>query len=296
MPIIATERLTKRYEATVALDGLDLELREGGMVGFIGPNGSGKTTTMRLLLGLLRPTAGTATIFGRDCWSESARIAEDLGYLPGDLRLYGTMNGRQLLRIFGLIRRKDLAGPGRRLAEAFDLDLELRVSAMSRGTRQKLGVVLAVAHEPRLLILDEPTNGLDPVMQDVLKDHLRGMARRGHTIFFSSHSLSDVEKLCDRVIIMRRGRVAIDTTLDDLRARARREVRIWWRRGQEAIPEEPPPGLEVVERSAGRWLCRLGGPVEPLLAWLVTGAKAPIDDVTIAPPDLENLFQEYYRE
>ena len=296
MPIIATERLTKRYEATVALDGLDLELGEGGMVGFIGPNGSGKTTTIRLLLGLLRPTAGTARIFGRNCWSESARIAEDVGYLPGDLRLYGTMNGRQLLRIFGLVRRKDLTGPGRQLAEAFDLDLELRVSAMSRGTRQKLGVVLAVAHEPRLLILDEPTNGLDPVMQDVLKDYLRGMARRGHTIFFSSHSLSDVEKLCDRVIIMRRGRVVIDTTLDDLRARARREVRIWWRRGQEAAPEGPPPGLEVVERSAGRWVCRLSRPVEPLLAWLVTGAKAPIDDVTIAPPDLENIFQEYYRE
>jgi ABC-2 type transport system ATP-binding protein len=298
MMILATEGLTKRYGSTLALEGLDLALEEGGMFGFLGPNGSGKTTTIRLLLGFLRPTSGSARLFGLDAWTESARAKRQVGYLPGDLRLYPTMNGRDAVRIFGRARGLDLVSAGSALAERFDLDLAVRASDMSRGMRQKLGLILALAHDPRLLILDEPTSALDPIMQDRLKDHLREVAARGRTIFFSSHSLSEVEQLCDRVAILRRGQLVVDTTVDALRARARRDVVIRWSpvAATTAPPAEAPAGLEIVERAPDRWRCRWGGPVRPLVDWIAARPRTAVEDATISPPDLETLFREYYRE
>ncbi len=275
---------------------MNLALPEGGIFGFLGPNGAGKTTMIRLLLGLLRPTSGRASIFGRDCWSQSARIKQDVGYIPGDLRLYSNLSGRGILSIFGRVRGRNLGVRAGQLAERFDLDLALRAGEMSKGTRQKLGLVLALAHEPRLVILDEPTSGLDPLMQDLLKRHLRDMAAEGHTIFFSSHSLGEVEQLCDRVAILRRGRVVADTSLDELRARARREVRICWQTDEAPLPEAWPDALQIVDRTNGEWLGRWSGPVEPLVHWIASPSTPPIDDLSISPPDLETLFQEYYRE
>jgi ABC-2 type transport system ATP-binding protein len=298
MAILATEGLTKRYGSTLALEGLDLALEEGGLFGFLGPNGSGKTTTIRLLLGFLCPSAGRARLFGLDAWRESARAKREVGYLPGDLRLYPAMDGRGVLRIFGRARGVDLLPAAGALAERFDLDLAARASDMSRGMRQKLGLILALAHDPRLLILDEPTSALDPIMQERLKEHLRELAARGRTVFFSSHSLSEVEQLCDRVAILRRGRLVVDTTVDALRARARREVIIRWSpaaSGGTAAPE-PPAGLEVVERSVDCWRCRWGGPVRPLVDWIAARRPTAVEDVTISPPDLETLFREYYGE
>jgi ABC-2 type transport system ATP-binding protein len=298
MAILATEGLTKRYGSTLALEGLDLSLEEGGVFGFLGPNGSGKTTTIRLLLGFLCPSAGSARLFGLDAWKESARAKREVGYLPGDLRLYPAMNGRQAVRIFGRARGIDLLPAASALAERFDLALAVRATDMSRGMRQKLGLILALAHEPRLLILDEPTSALDPVMQDCLKGYLRELAARGRTIFFSSHSLSEVEQLCDRVAILRRGRLVVDTTVGALRARARREVIIRWSPGAGggAPPPELPAGLEIVERAADCWRCRWGGPVRPLVDWIAARPGTAVEDATISPPDLETLFREYYRE
>lgn len=293
MPLLTTHALCKRYGETPALVDLNLELGEGGIFGFLGPNGAGKTTTIRLLLGLLHPTSGTARIFGRDAWRESAWIKRETGYLPGDVRLYPNWNGRKLLKIFGRIRGRDLARSGEALAEVFELNLGLRAGEMSRGTRQKLGLVLALAHEPRLVILDEPTSGLDPIMQDRLKRHLRALAGRGHTVFFSSHTLSEVEQLCDRVAILRRGRMVVDTTLEELRARSAREVILRWS-GAEPDPGRRPAGLEIIARGEGKWTCRWRGEVGPLLSWLGAGGAPGLEDVTIAPPDLENLFHEYY--
>jgi ABC-2 type transport system ATP-binding protein len=298
MAILATNGLTKRYGGTLALEGLDLALEEGGLFGFLGPNGSGKTTTIRLLLGFLRPTSGSARLFGLDAWKESARAKREVGYLPGDLRLYPSMNGREAVGIFGRARGLDLLPAGDALAERFDLDLAVRASDMSRGMRQKLGLILALAHGPRLLILDEPTAALDPIMQDRLKDHLRDLAAGGRTIFFSSHSLSEVEQLCDRVAILRRGRLVVDTTVEALRARARRDVIIRWSPAAAggAPPAEAPAGLEIVERSADCWRCRWGGPVRPLVDWIAARPPTAVEDATISPPDLETLFREYYRE
>jgi len=292
MHIISTAALTRRYGRRIAIYQVDLDVPEGSLFGFLGPNGAGKTTTIRILLGLLRASAGKASVLGRDCWREASRIKADLGYLPGDLRLYPWLSGTEALRLFGAIRRRDLLREGRELAERFGLDLTIRVRSMSRGMRQKLGLVLALAHRPRVLILDEPTNSLDPLMQDQLKVHLRTLAQAGHTVFFSSHTLSEVEQLCDRLAILREGRVVLQETLQSLRDRSRRDVAIEWS-DPAAAGQVAPAFLRLLQRDARSWACVLAGPVPELLRW---AAGQPIEDLCIGRPDLDALFRRYYHE
>ncbi|MCA9291777.1 MAG: ABC transporter ATP-binding protein [Phycisphaerales bacterium] len=291
MSIISARQLTRGYGRRRGISAIDLDVPEGAIFGFLGPNGAGKTTAIRVLLGFLRPRAGQATIFGRDCWRESHHIKRDAGYLPGDLRLYPWMTGRSALRIVGGVRGTDLTAPGRDLADRFRLDLDVRVRRMSRGMRQKLGLILTLAHGPRLLVLDEPTSGLDPLMQITLADELRDRAARGTTIFFSSHTLSEVNDLCDRVAIIRDGTIVADEPLATLRRRARRTVRITFANG--AAPDDlRPPGFLTVRRRDGCvWTCVMDGVAAPLLAWL---AAHPVHDLAIGPPDLETLFRTYY--
>ena len=292
MSIVEIEGLRKYYGRRVGVEDLSLALEEGSVCGFLGPNGVGKTTTIRVLLGFLRPTRGRARIFGLDCWRDGARIREDVGYLPGDLRLHSWLTARRALALFGRIRKRDLAANGIELAEDFGLDLDVCVSKMSRGMRQKLGIILALAPAPRLLILDEPTSSLDPVVQEKLKDRLFALASRGHTVFFSSHTLSEVEQLCERVVILRAGRVVADASIQDLQARARREVTLRWReQGEQGV--QPPPCLELLERKGQVWRANLRGSIEELLRWL---AAQPLEDVVIGQPDLGTLFQQYYEE
>jgi ABC-2 type transport system ATP-binding protein len=244
-----------------------------------------------VLLGFLRPTAGSARIFGLDCWRESWRAKAEIGYVPGDLRLYAWMNGAEALRMFGSIRRRDMLVFGRQLAEQFDLDLNVPVRSMSRGMRQKLGLILVLAHKPRLLVLDEPTSSLDPLMQAQLHQHLRSLAAAGHTVFFSSHTLSEVEQLCDRVAIIREGVMVANATLEELRVQTGHVVSIRWKDEQAASHTEPPAFLDVQERERLNWTGILQGPVHDLVAWL---SAHPIDDLTITRPDLEMLFRRYY--
>jgi ABC-2 type transport system ATP-binding protein len=246
---------------------------------------------IRVLLGFLRPSGGRASVFGLDCWRDSHRLKTDVGYLPGDLRLYSSMTGETHLRICGAIRGSEMLAPGTALAERFALDLRVPVRKMSRGMRQKLGLVLALAHRPRLLILDEPTASLDPLMRDALIRHLKQMASEGHTVFFSSHTLSEVERLCDRVAIVREGRLVADRSLDALRAEARRQVTILW--DAEAGPAgiDAPPFLAVDERRGRLWLGSLKGPVPQFIRW---AHDQPIEDLTIGHPDLDSLFRRYY--
>jgi ABC-2 type transport system ATP-binding protein len=289
MDLIATNALTRTYGSRRGIENVDLRVAEGQIFGFLGPNGSGKTTAIRVMLGFLAPTSGDARIFGLDCWRDARRIKREVGYAPGDLRLYSWMNGETGLRIISGIRGQDLTVRGSDLADLFDLDMKVKVRKMSRGMRQKLGLILALAHRPRLLILDEPSSALDPLMQAVLHRHLRDLARDGHTVFFSSHTLSEVEQLCDRVAIVSQGRIIVDETLDALRARTGHQVTIRW----EASAAEPdvPPFLEIVEREPTRWTCMLDGDFAPLLAWL---AGRPVADLVIGRPDLEVLFRRYY--
>jgi ABC-2 type transport system ATP-binding protein len=291
LSVIHTRQLTKRYGRRIGIERLDLSVPEGTLFGFLGPNGSGKTTTIRVLLGLLRPSEGAAHVFGRDCWRHSHRVKADLGYVPGDLRLYHWLTCATALRILGSLRGRDLMAAGRKLAEDFGLDPICPVRRMSRGMRQKLGLIMALVHRPRLLVLDEPTTSLDPIMQEKLYDHLRALAAEGHTVFFSSHTLSEVEELCDRVVILREGRLVADETLEALRARAKRVVSIRWQENAKPGDITPPPGLEVHERRNMEWHATLAGPVMEFVRWT---ARQPIADLTVSPPDLTDLFQQYY--
>ena len=268
--LIETRGLTRRYGERVGLEDVDLAVGEGTVFGFLGPNGAGKTTAIRLLLGFLRPSAGSASVLGLDCWRDSHEIKRDVGYLPSDLRLWPWMTAESALRVAGRVRGRDLGPAGRALAERFEMEPDVRVRAMSRGMRQKLGVVLALAHDPRLLVLDEPTGGLDPLMQDELTSALRERAEAGCTVFFSSHTLSEVEATCDRVAIVRRGRIVADETLEVLRGRARRRVEVIFRDAEAARRAEPPAALS---EASAHWTA--DGKVELRVVWEGGACEAP---------------------
>jgi ABC-2 type transport system ATP-binding protein len=288
---VAIESLTYRYGSRRGIDNVSLTVSEGSLFGFLGPNGAGKTTTIRVLLGFLHSSQGAARIFGRDCWRDTRTIKQDVGYVPGDLRLWPWLSGHAALNLFGGVRGRNLSAAGRRLADMFELDLSVKVRRMSKGMRQKLGLILAMAHEPKLLILDEPSSGLDPLMQDRLLDYLRAAAKQGRTVFFSSHTLSEVERLCDHLAIVREGRIVFDGALSNLQQKAGHVVTIRWKPGI-TPPANGLHALRILDSAPDKWSAHFGGAMPDLLAWL---AGKPIDDVSIARPDLEAIFRQYYQ-
>lgn len=293
MSIVRIQNLTRRYGNRVGVEQVNLEIGAGEVFGFLGPNGAGKTTTIRLLMGLLKPNAGRATIAGYDCWADSVRARRDVGYLPGDVRLYPWMSLERAVPMVARVRGVDIRQRAKQLAGRFELEPKLTVRKMSRGTRQKLGLVLALAHQPRLLILDEPTSGLDPLMQLELADMIREAATAGQTIFFSSHTLSEVENLCQRVAIVRRGRIIVDERLDTLRHDAPRLVELEYTDREAAVAAQLPGLLEVSEIRGATLVGRLRGPAPQLIAW---AAGEPLADIRIGPPDLQALFHSLYHE
>jgi ABC-2 type transport system ATP-binding protein len=290
MDAIVTDALTKLYNRRAALSELDLRVPTGSLFGFLGPNGAGKTTAIRLLLGLLRATSGRATVLGRDAWREGPRLRRDVGYLPGEVRFHEGLTGRQTLAFLNAARRTRCDDQTRRLADRFELDLEKRIRNYSRGMKQKLGLIQALMHRPKLLILDEPTSALDPLVRELLNEELRQAAADGRTVLFSSHTLSEVEALCDHIAIVRGGRLVEQEKISVLRARAVRHVEVAFERAPDAI-SPAPAALRVIEQSDGRLSGTWSGPVQPLLAWL---AQQRVRDVSIAPPDLVDLFKAYY--
>lgn len=293
MSVITTAGLTKRYGTRRGIEDVSLHVSEGSLFGFLGPNGAGKSTTIRILLGFMQASEGRATVLGHDCWRESDVLKREVGYVPGDVRLYSWMTGRIALRISGRMRGRDLTRHGSDLAERFGLDLSVRADRMSRGMRQKLGLLLALAHEPKLAVLDEPTSGLDPLMQDELADILREFAARGHTVFFSSHTLSEVEQLCDRVAIVRDGRIVEDESIANLRARARRTAILHFESAQAAASTAAPPQLVELERTGRLWRAQLE--TDDARAFARWVAEQPIEDFSVSPPNLEGVFRAYYR-
>jgi len=294
---ITTIGLTKRYGhrrlPIRALESLDIEVREGEIFGFLGPNGAGKSTTIRLLLGFLHPTAGEGRVLGLDIVRDSVAIRGRIGYLPGGIALYDSLTGEQLLDYLA-----ELSGrpPSRRadLCERMELSartLRRLVRDYSRGMRQKIGIVQALQHDPELAILDEPSEGLDPLMQRAFYEILDHLKAEGRTVFFSSHVLSEVERVCDRVAIIRHGRLVALEEMAKLLARRKRNVEM---RLEGAPPRlEGVTGVSNVEIADGRLTCRVEGDVRPFLAAL---AGAPIVDLTIQPARLEEAFLEFYEE
>jgi len=276
-----------------ALDSLDIAVREGEIFGFLGPNGAGKSTTIRLLLGFLHPTAGDGRVLGLDIATDSVAIRRRIGYLPGGIALYDSLTGERLLEYLA-----ELSGrpPVRRAELCARLDLspgtlKRLVRDYSRGMRQKIGIVQAFQHDPELAILDEPTEGLDPLMQRAFYGILDTLKAEGKTIFFSSHVLSEVERVCDRVAIIRRGRLVAIEEMAGLLARHKRNVTIY-------LQGPPPPlndvpGVSSVELRDGRLTCRVEGDIRPFLAAI---AGAAIADLTIEPTHLEEAFLELYQD
>jgi len=292
-PAILCEGLSKRYDSQLALDGLDLRVEPGEIFGFLGPNGAGKSTTIRLLLDLIRPTAGRAAILGFDCRRQSHEVRARTGYLPGDLRLYPGLTGHQTIDLIAGLRRGGVdrsyvAG----LAERLSLDLSRHAGAYSKGTRQKLGVVLALLGRPPVLLLDEPTSGLDPLMQHAVWEILREEAARGAAVFFSSHVMSEVEQVCTRVAILREGRLAAVEPVGSLRARAVRHVEV-------SFAGEPPPaaafvlpGVRELRRERAELEFEVTGEVDALLKAL---AHYHVVDFRTAQPTLDEVLMSYYR-
>jgi ABC-2 type transport system ATP-binding protein len=291
-PAIETMVLGKSYGTRVALEDFSLAVPEGALLGFLGPNGAGKTTTIRILVGLLHASSGSARIFGRDCWSDGPALRAEVGYLPGELHLYESLTGRATLRFLATARRRDCSSEIERLARLFDLDIGRRVRGYSRGMKQKLGLIQALMHRPKLLILDEPTSGLDPLMRRCLFDELRCVVAEGRTVLFSSHTLSEVDELCDKVALLRQGRLVELERVEVLRARAPRRVELVLDDGC-PVPPVLPKAFALLEHTPGRVSGRWTGPVRPLLDWL--GAQGSVRDANIVPLDLEELFLVYYR-
>ena len=288
---ISTRALTKHYGSVRALTDLDLEVRHGEIFGFLGPNGAGKSTTIRTLLGFLHPTSGTARVLDMDVVTQSVEIRRLTGYLPGGVALYDSLSGEQVLDYLVDMQGRE---PYRRteLCDRLELSaavLRRRVRDYSRGMRQKLGVVQALQHDPELAILDEPTEGLDPLVQQAFYRLLDDLRSEGRTIFFSSHVLSEVERLCDRVAIIRAGHLMAVHEVTELLARRRRRVTLRWRGG--APDPASLPGLEDVEVDGNRVIGTLSGEV----AGFVRAIASPnLEDLTIEPASLEEAFLEYY--
>jgi ABC-2 type transport system ATP-binding protein len=291
--VVRTESLTKRYGRLLALDRLTLEVRAGEVLGFLGPNGAGKTTTLRLLMGFLRPTAGSARVHGLDTWRDRVAVHARTGYLPGDVRLWPRMTAREaaghLARLRGLGHDPGITD----LAKRLDVDLDRPVRELSRGNRQKAGLLLALLGEPDLLLLDEPTSGLDPLIQQEFHHLLRERVEAGAAVMLSSHVLSEVEHVADRVAIIRSGRLLMAESLATLREKARHTVEVRFASAPPPDAFAGVPGIRDVRLEGPVLRCTMQGVVDPLVKTL---GRYTVTDLNSREADLEETFLALYGE
>jgi ABC-2 type transport system ATP-binding protein len=295
-PVLETRDLTKHYGATVGLEGLDLTVERGEVMGFLGPNGAGKTTTIRLLLDLIRPTRGSALLFGRPTrhWGVRTRI----GYLPGELSLDERLTGRRMLDLLDAMRPRGTAPCDRRRRAALcerllltDADLDRIIRDDSRGTKQKIGLVGAVQHDPDLLVLDEPTSSLDPLVREEVFAILREAGEAGRTVFHSSHVISEVDRTCTRVAILRQGRLVTVDRIDRLRRSLTRTMELRFR-GPAPTAELALPGVHVVSEDGPRVVLQITGELDPLLRVV---ARHSVEHMVFPEPQLDDAFIHLYR-
>lgn len=286
MAVIETRNLTKSYGKARGIIDLNLTVNEGEFFGFIGPNGAGKSTTIRTLLGLIYPTAGEASIFGKDIVRQKTEILADVGYMPSEATFYNGMKVGQVIALSAKMRKVDCSDEAKKLCERLALDTEKRVEELSLGNRKKVSIVCALQHKPRLCILDEPTSGLDPLMQKAFFDILRERHGEGSTIFLSSHVLSEIQKNCSRAAIIKEGKLVALDSVENLSKTNAKRVTL---HGVNAVPEEL--GAKSVEAGADDVSFLYSGDIKKLLN---TVQRLPIHDMTIVEPDLEEIFMHYY--
>jgi ABC-2 type transport system ATP-binding protein len=286
--ITATD-LTKRYGTTEALISLNLEVEQGEVLGYLGPNGAGKTTTIRLLLGLIRATRGTAEIFGVDAQEDPVEAHRRTGYVPGEASLWPSLTGAETLHLLGRVQGRVDPEYRDRLIERFDFDPSKKVRTYSKGNRQKLILIAGLMSRPDLLLLDEPTAGLDPLMERAFRESVAEARERGQTIFLSSHILSEVEAVCDGIAILRAGHLVDIGTLKEMRHLSALKVKAEL---DGPVPDlSGLPGVTAVEVEDHRVRCQVTGPIEPLLRVLV---PVGVRHLTSEEPSLEELFLAHY--
>jgi ABC-2 type transport system ATP-binding protein len=287
---IQTNELTKSYGNFRGIDSVSLSVEAGEIYGFIGPNGAGKSTTIRTLLALIHPTSGSATIFGKDCVKEAAQIARDLSYLPSEPSYYDNMRVKEFLNYAAALYGMKASGKIEELSERLNLDISRRISDLSLGNKKKVGIVSCLLHSPKLIILDEPTSGLDPLMQQTFFDILLEENKKGATIFFSSHVLSEVQKICGRVAILKEGKVISIQKISELRDNGYKRIKI-------IASSEIPKGyfgmsgiMNLQQENTAASFMFMGSITEILRKI----ASLPVVDIIIEEPSLEEIFLHYY--
>jgi ABC-2 type transport system ATP-binding protein len=289
MSAIRATGLSKRYADTLALDDLDVTVEEGEVYGYLGPNGAGKTTTIRLLLGLHRPTAGRAELFGIDAWGDPVTAHRRLAYVAGEPYLWPSLTSFETLEFLARLHGGTDVAYRDVLVERFKLDLRKKVRALSKGNRQKVQLIAALATRADLVLLDEPTSGLDPLMEMAFRESVQEAKERGQTIFLSSHILSEVEALCDRVGILREGKLVDEGTLDQLRHLSAETVEVTF---AGPAPELPAlPGVQVVHAGGNELRLEVSGSVGPVIRAL---AEYPVAKLVSREPSLEEIFLHHY--
>lgn len=295
MKALAVDSLTKRYGSVRAVEDVTFHIERGEVFGYLGPNGSGKTTTIRCLMGFLRPTAGVCEVLGKRIIHGRATQHRRIGYLPGDFQIWPGRRGRKSLDLLGALGQSPkLRSTQRALAERLEVDLDRRVGTLSKGNRQKIGVISAFQHQPDLLILDEPTSGLDPLMRQIVMELIREATAGGASVLLSSHDLSEVSAVCERAAILREGRLVEVAPISEIVQRGERRLKVWFGEG-----DRPPAGLpgsltgaRIIERSGNLLEIAYQGRASAVIQWL-----APYDVDRIATPQtsLEEAFMQYYQ-
>ena len=291
MKIIETLNLTKYYGKSRGVIDVNLEVNKGEIFGFIGPNGSGKSTTIRTLLNLIFPTKGEAKIFGMDCIKDSKTIRKDIGYLPSEVNYYDDMKVKDLLEYSGKFYTGDYTKRINELADILDLDLNKKIEDLSTGNKKKTAIIQAMLHKPKLLILDEPTGGLDPLMQNTFFELINEENKRGVTIFFSSHILSEVQKMCDRVAIIKEGKILKVEDIEELRKNKFKNIKIEFKNSKDA--DLDIEGIIDKEKTDKNVRFLYNGNINSLFASI---ANKDVNDVNIEDPSLEEMFIHYYKK
>lgn len=290
MGIIETKNLTKYYGKSLGIKDVNLDIEEGEIFGFIGPNGAGKSTTIRLLLNLIYPSGGSAKIFGKDVINYGPEIRENIGYLPSEIFYYEKMKVKDLLNYSASFYKGDYSNRIKKLSSAMELDLDRRIEDLSYGNKKKVGIVQGLLHEPKLIILDEPTSGLDPLMQQKFFEIIKGENQKGATVFFSSHILSEVQQLCNRVAIIRKGSIVEVEDIKTLRENNYKKISI---RGQNLNKDLFDfDGVTKLDKNEDEITFFYKGDINIMIENI---NRIDLRDVMIQEPTLEEIFMHYYR-